>query len=130
MFYCKGPEKDIVRTLVCPMKGGMNHEGPCHIHDGLNSSFSTGILVMGADTGEGLTLSFFLTVAPKFFSREDTIVTMIMFDFTDTLVKKPLFETSFTHYCFVSTKRNLVLYPNEARCCIIKDGTALITVIL
>jgi hypothetical protein len=66
------------------MKEGMNHDVLCHIHDGLNSLFSTSILVLDDNTGEGLTLSFLLTVMPKFLSREDYIVTMILFDFTDT----------------------------------------------
>jgi hypothetical protein len=46
------------------------------------------ILALGADSGERLSLSFFLTIAPKLHRREDTIVTMIMLDFTDALVAK------------------------------------------
>jgi hypothetical protein len=56
----------------------MNQKGPCHgMHDGWNSSFSTGILVVGTDAGEGLTFPFFVVVAPKHLRRENTIIIMI-----------------------------------------------------
>ena len=113
------------------MEGGMNNKiCPCHIHDDSNSMLSMCILVLGADAGEGLTLPF-LAVAPKHLLRENTIIIMIVLYFADSLVVKPLFETSLTHNCFISTKRNWVLNPFEHWCCIIKDvSTALKMAIL
>ncbi len=87
MFHSKCPERDIVRTSVCPMEQDMNHEGTCHIHDGLDSTLSTRILVLSADARERLTLLFLVAVLPKLFGREDSIITMIVFDFADALVK-------------------------------------------
>ncbi len=130
MFHSKGPEREIVWTSFCPMKGGVNHKYSCHIHDGLNSTFSMHFLVLGTNAREWLTLSFLFAITPKVLRRENTIITMIVLDFTDTLVIKPLLKTSLSHYCFVSTKRHLFLDPNESWCCIIKDGTTLKTAIL
>ena len=91
----------------------MNHKHcSCHIHDVLNSMLSMCILVLGADAGEGLTLPFF-AVVPKHLLRVNTIIIMIVLYFADSLVVKPLFETSLTHNCFVCTKRNLFLDPFE-----------------
>ena len=91
----------------------MNHKKiSCLIHDDSNSMLSMCILVLGADAGEGLTLPF-LAVAPKHLLRENTIIIMIVLYFADSLVVKPLFETSLTHNCFISTKRNRVLNPFE-----------------
>jgi hypothetical protein len=47
------------------------------MHDGLNSSFSTGILVLGTNAGEGLTFPFFVVVALKHLRRDNTIIIMI-----------------------------------------------------
>ncbi len=101
IFHSKGTERYIIWISFCPMKEGMNHERLCHIHDVLNSSFSASILILGHQHWRRLTLSFLLTAAPKLLSREDTIVTMIVFDFTDTLVIKLLFEWSLTHDQFI-----------------------------
>jgi len=91
----------------------MNHKHCSrHIHDVLNSMLSMCILVLGADAGEGLTLPFF-AVVPKHLLRENTIIIMIVLYFADSLVVKPLFETSLTHNCFICTKRNLYLDPFE-----------------
>jgi hypothetical protein len=62
------------------------------------------ILVLGADAREQLTLLFILTVTPKLLRGEDTIITMIVLNFTDTLVIKLLLETRLSHDRFVSTK--------------------------
>ncbi len=130
MFHSKGPKRQIVWTSFCPVKGGMNNECLCHIHDGLNSTFSTCILVLGSNAREWLTLVLLFAITPKLLCREDTIITMIVLDFTDTLFIKPVLKTSLFHDCFVSTKRNLVLDPNESWSCIIKDCTALKMAIL
>ncbi len=126
MFHSKGPEREIVWTSFCPMKGGMNHKCLRHIHDGLSSTFS----MRWAPAPENDCLCCFSLQSRQNFRRDDTIINMIVLDFTDTLVIKPLLKTSLSHDYFVSTKRNLVLNPNEFWCCIIKDGTALNMAIL
>ncbi len=68
--------------------------------------------MLGADAGEGLTLPFF-AVTPKHLLKENSITIVIVLYLADTLVIKPLFETSLTHDCFGITKRNLVLAPYE-----------------
>ncbi len=130
MFYSKGPEREVIWASFCPMLGGVNHKSPRLIHDGLNCTFSMRILVLGANARKWLTLLFVLTVMPKLLRGEDTIITMKVLDFTDTLVIKPLLETRLSHDQFVSTKRNLGFNPNESRCCIIKDDTTLKAAIL
>ncbi len=112
------------------MQGGMDHKGPCHVHDCLDGSLSMSILVLSPNSRERLTLSFLVTIATVFLGRENTVITMIMFDFGDTLIPQPLFETSLTHNRFVCTKRDLVFYPNQARCCIIINGATLKTAVL
>ena len=80
------------------LSNGGRHEPlkcSCQIHDGANDTFSTCILVLGADAREGLTLSF-IAVMPKHLHREDTIIILIVLYFADTLVIKSLFKTSIT----------------------------------
>ncbi len=91
----------------------MNNESLCHMHDGLYGSFSTSILVLGANTRERLSLTFLSATARIILGREDAIVTMIMFYFGDTLVPKPLFKACLSHNSvgFVSTQGDLVLDP-------------------
>ena len=68
----------------------MNQKGPHHsMHDGWNSAFSTGILVLGTDVGEGLTFPFFVVVAPKHLRRDNTIIIMI---------DEPLILTTYVPY--------------------------------
>ncbi len=112
------------------MQGGMDHKGPCHVHDCLDGSLSTCILVLSANPWERLTLSFLITIVTVFLSRENTIITMIMFDFWDILIPQPLFETCLTHDRFVGTKRDLVFNPDQAWCCVILYGAALKTAVL
>ena len=108
----------------------MDHKSPCHIHDGLYGPFSTCILVLCAYTGKGLGLTFFGTITAKLLSREDAVVTMIMFDFGNTVVPEPLFETSLSHDCFVCAKRDLVFNPNQTGCSVIIDSAALKSAVL
>jgi hypothetical protein len=68
--------------------------------DWLDGSLSTCILVLSANPWERLTLSFLLTIATVFLSRENTVINMIMFDFGDTLIPQPLFETCLTLWPF------------------------------
>ncbi len=87
--------------------------------DYLDGTFNTCILVLSANPWERLSLSFLVTIATLFLSRGNTIITIIMFDFGDTLIPQPLFETCLTHDRFIGTKRDLVFNPNQAWCCII-----------
>ncbi len=112
------------------MKGGMDHKGSCHVHDCLDGSLSTCILMLSTNPWESLTLSFLDTIATVFLSRENTIITIIMFDLGDTLIPQPLLETCLTHDHFVGTKRDLVFNPNQAWCCVFIHGAALKTAVL
>ena len=78
--------------------------------DCLDGSLSTCILVLSANPWERLTLSFLFTIATVFLSRENTIITMIMFDFGDTLIPQPLFKTCLTHDRFDGTSLMLCHY--------------------
>jgi hypothetical protein len=63
-----------------------------------------------------LTLSFLFTILTVFLSRENTIITMIMYDFGDTLIPQPLFETCLTHDRFDGTSLYMVP-PWKRRSC-------------
>jgi hypothetical protein len=76
--------------------------------DCLDGSLSTCILVLSTNPWERLTLSFLFTITMVFLSRENTIITMIMYDFGDTLIPQPLFETCLTHDRFDGTSLYMV----------------------
>ncbi len=130
MFHRKGPERKVVWPTICPVKQWVNHKGSCHIHDCLNGPFSTSILVLGTNTWKRLCLTFFSAVTTILLSREDAIVTMIMFNLGNTLVPKPLFKMCLSHDSFICTQGDLVLNPYQTWCCNIVDGTALKTTVL
>ena len=96
--------------ILCILVNRVSFDAQTHRN---KRAFSTRILVLGAYTGKGLGLTFFGTITTKLLSREDAVVTMIMFDFGNTVVPEPLFETSLSHDCFVCTKRDLVFNPNQ-----------------
>jgi hypothetical protein len=89
--------------------------------DWLDGSLSTCILVLSANPCERLTLSFLFTIATVFLGREITIITMIIFDFGDSLIPQPLFETCLTHDRFDGTSLMLCHYimvpPWKRRSC-------------
>jgi len=102
------------------MQGGMYHKGLYHVHDCLDGSLSTYILVLSTNPWERLTLSFLVTITMVFLIRENTIITMLMFDFGDTLIPQPLFETCLTHDHFNGTSLMLCHYmvpPWKRRSC-------------
>ncbi len=60
----------------------------------------------------------------------DTIIAVIVLDFSISHIPKPLLKTSFAHNCLVCTKRNLIFNPNEARGSIVVYSTPLEATIL
>ncbi len=127
----KGTEIDIIWISFHSMKGGMNHESLCHIHDALNSLFSTSILVLGRQHWRRIDLLFPLTAAPKtpqqrrYHGHHDSVWLYRHIGCKATVQIKPY------TWLFLLHIKKLGSWPKkESWCIIIKDGTALKTAIL
>jgi hypothetical protein len=131
LHHSKGIEMDIIWILFCPMKGGMNHESSCHIHDALNSSFSTSILVLGRQHWRRIDLLFPLTSAPKtpqqkrYHGHNDSVWLYRHIGCKATVWIKPYTWPILLHLEKLGSRPK-----KESWRIIIKDGTALKTTIL
>ncbi len=127
----KGTEIDIIWISFFPMKGGMNNESLCHIHDALNSLFSAGILVLGRQHWRRIDLLFPLTAAPKtpqqrrYHGHHDSVWLYRHNGCKATIWIKPYTWPILLHLEKLGSRPK-----KESWCIIIKDGTALKTAIL
>ncbi len=83
-FHWKNPKCKKIRTILAPMQRNMDHEGPSHVHYGLDWPFSMGILMMSTNLRKLPNLELILAVFNKEFSIENPIFTKPMVNFSSS----------------------------------------------
>jgi hypothetical protein len=117
-----GPEVGV--ELVGPVEGTVHHHGASHVGDGLDSAFSTAILVVSADAGEGEGLTF-QEGALKLLGGKDAIVSVVLFDRVTKLAEFTLEEVLGANGVG-GAKGKLVVHANGTSGMFVENGAATI----
>ena len=103
----------------------MNHKRSSHVHNRLNGALGFGVLVLGANTAEGLGLTSLLACFLEHFCSKDTIIAVVVLDTRCSLLPEPLFETQFGHNGLAGAQRDLVFDMYDLGRSISKYSTAM-----
>ena len=104
MLPCKRPKQDVIQPLIRLMQRGVYHKATSYVHYCLNSTLGPSILVVRSYAGNRLSLLFIDILLAIFFSRENSIITMIVFYFGISHIPNPLLKSCLVHYCLIGTK--------------------------
>ena len=86
------------------MQTGVYHKATRHIHYCLDSTLGLRILVLCSYAKKGLSFPFMDALLVIFFSKENTIITMVVFYLGISHIPEPLLKSSFAHYHLIGTK--------------------------
>ena len=104
MLDCKWPKRDIVDLIVAPVQRNMEHECASHVHDGLDRTLCTSILVLRTYARERLLLTLGPTVFPELLGCKHAVVAAVLLDFNTSQLPKPLFKPTLGADCLKCTQ--------------------------
>ena len=93
------------------------------IHHNLYSIFHDGILVMCPNSTEPNSLIVILQGILEHFGSKDTTISMVVLD-SDIVLLSKLLKQTLGMEGFHRHQRRLILYPDEARCMVDKNGAS------
>ena len=81
MLDCKRLERYIIDLIIAPVQCDMEHKCSSHVHDNLNCTLCTSILVLRTDKRERLLLTLGSTVFPELLGCKHIVVAVVLLDF-------------------------------------------------
>ena len=125
MLNCKIPKGKIVNPMLCTIQWRAYHKRVIHVHNGLDITLRLSVLMLSPNSGETLVLALAFAIIAVFICHKHTVINMLMLDIITCLFSQPLFKSVFSQHSFICSEWDLILNPNQTRHSIIKDVTAL-----
>jgi hypothetical protein len=119
------PKRKVVYLTLVPMERNVNHKCTSHVHYGLDSSFSSPILMFSSHSRVRASLMFLVTVSLELGCSKNSVIPVIMKDLGASQLVEPFFETKFRIKGVACSERYLIFDVDCTRCRVMKNCTAM-----